>query len=66
MPQSNPLTQYQRLVGTGDKEYTIELNEEQRAAILALYDNGIRGLKDDQVAAALDALVCQLKDQIWP
>lgn len=66
MPQSNPLTQYLRLVGTGDKEYTIELNEEQRAAMLALYDNGIRGLKDDQVAAALDALVCQLKDQIWP
>lgn len=66
MPQSNPLSQYLRLVGSGDKQYTVELNEEQRAAMLALYDNGIRGLKDDQIAAALDALVCQLKDQIWP
>ena len=63
---TNPLAKYLRLVGEGNKQYTVELNEEQRAAMLALYDNGPVALKDEQVADALNALTGQLKDQIWP
>lgn len=60
------LSRYLRLVGEGEKEFSVVLDEQQRSAILALYDNGVAALSDNRVADALNALSGQLKDQIWP
>lgn len=62
----DPLAEYMDQVGKGEKEYTIRLNQEQRAAMLALHDNGVLALRDRSVDSALNAVTGQLKDQIWP
>lgn len=44
---------------------TVELTEQQAAAVLHAYDRGLSKL-DDQERQALDGLIAQLKDTIWP
>lgn len=61
-----PLDRYMRLVAQGDKLCTLTLDRMQQAAMLALYDNGPGALRDPQVEHALNTVVAQLKDQIWP
>lgn len=44
---------------------TVELTEQQAAAVLHAYDRGLSKL-DDRERQALDGLIAQLKDTIWP
>lgn len=48
-----------------DCTVTVDLSEEESAAVLKAYDYGLQNLDKEQ-QRALNAVISKLKDQIWP
>lgn len=48
-----------------DCTVTVDLSEEESAAVLKAYDYGLHNLDKEQ-QRALNAVISKLKDQIWP
>lgn len=57
---------YGHVVGQGMTKSEIELSPEERATVLALYDDGIQVLQDSEQQERLNSIVAKLKDTIWP